>query len=82
MSCNSNNSNNFVTLANTRLRFPEEEADALKHVAVLTVYKILFTHMYCAFVGLGNKMYMFIAYLYVDNLIDYYFTVALKWVIT
>jgi hypothetical protein len=28
---------------------------ALKHVAVLTVYKILFIYMCCAFVGLDNR---------------------------
>ena len=35
------NFNNFVTLASTRLRLPEDDADALKHVGVLTIYKIL-----------------------------------------
>jgi hypothetical protein len=39
------NFNNFVTLAITRLRLPEEDADALKHVAVLTIYTI-FANMY------------------------------------
>jgi len=29
------------------LRLPEDDADALKHVAVLTIYKILFIYMLC-----------------------------------
>jgi len=33
--------NKFVTLASTMLRLPEVDADALKHVGVLTVYKLL-----------------------------------------
>jgi len=37
LSCNFNNVNNFVTLAGTRLRLPEDDADALKHVGVLTI---------------------------------------------
>jgi len=40
-SCNFNNLNNFVTLASTRLRLPEYDADAVKHVGVLTINKIL-----------------------------------------
>jgi hypothetical protein len=40
-SFNFNNFNNFVTLASTRLRLPEDDADALKHVGLLTIYKIL-----------------------------------------
>jgi len=39
LSCNLNHFNNIVTLASIALRLPEE--DALKHVGVLTVYKIL-----------------------------------------
>ena len=31
--------NNFVTLASTRLILPEDDADASKHVGVLTIYK-------------------------------------------
>ena len=31
---NFNSFNNFVTLASTRLRPPEDDADALKHVGV------------------------------------------------
>jgi hypothetical protein len=35
---------------------PENDADALKHVGVLTVYKILLINI-CAFVVLDNKLY-------------------------
>jgi len=38
LSCNFNNPNNFVTLASTRLRLPEDDAGALKHVGVLAKY--------------------------------------------
>jgi len=31
----------FVTLASTMRRLPEDAADALKHVGVITIYKIL-----------------------------------------
>ena len=34
------NINKFVTSTSTRLRFPEDDADASKHVAVLTIYRI------------------------------------------
>jgi len=34
LSCNFYSFNNFVTLASTQLRPPEDDADALKHVAV------------------------------------------------
>jgi hypothetical protein len=44
LSCNFNN---FVTLASTSLRPPENDADALKHVAVLTIHKILLIYMLC-----------------------------------
>ena len=43
-----------------RRKFPEDDADASKHVGVLTIYKILLTYIYifiyicCSFVGLGN----------------------------
>jgi len=40
------------------LRLPEDDADASKHVAVLTVYKILLMYMCCAFVGLYNKQFI------------------------
>ena len=65
--CNANNCNNFVTFASTRLRPTEDDADASKHVAALTINKILFIYIYthththtricCAFVGLDNKLY-------------------------
>ena len=42
LSCNFNN---CVTLASTRLRLPEDDADTLKHVAVLTVYKMLLIYI-------------------------------------
>jgi len=38
------------------LRLPEDDADALKHVAVLTMYKILLIYMLCI-IGLDNKLY-------------------------
>jgi hypothetical protein len=57
LSYNCNNFNNFVTLAGTRLRLSEDEADALKHVAVLTIHTILLTYMCCAFVGLDGELY-------------------------
>jgi len=57
-----NRFNNSVTLANTGLRLPENDADALKHVRVLKIYKMLFIYLYivciCSiFFGLGNKSY-------------------------
>jgi len=48
--------NNFITSLSTRLRLPDDDADALKHVGVLTIYEILLMYM-CAFVGLDNKLY-------------------------
>jgi len=79
MTCNFDNYNNFVTLASKRLRFPEDDSDALEHAGVLTVYKILFIHIRRKFVGLDNKMNMCIAYPYtVDNIIDCYSIIALK----
>ena len=38
LSSNLNNFSSFVTLVNTRLRLPEDDADASKHVAILTKY--------------------------------------------
>jgi hypothetical protein len=38
------------------MRFPEDNTDASKHVAVLTIYKILFIYICCAVVGLDNKL--------------------------
>jgi hypothetical protein len=37
------------------MRLPEGDVDASKHVGVLTVCKILFIYVCCAFVGLDNK---------------------------
>jgi hypothetical protein len=54
LSCNFNN---FVTLASTSLRLPEDEADALKHVEIFFIYRLLITYMCCAFVGSDNKLY-------------------------
>ena len=45
-SCNFNNINNFVTLASTGLRLPEYDADAVKHVGMLTINKILLIYIY------------------------------------
>jgi hypothetical protein len=36
-------------------RLPEDDAGALKHVGLLTIYKILFINICCAFVALVNK---------------------------
>ena len=41
LNCNFNNFINFVTSAVTRIRLAEYDADASKHVAVLTLYRIL-----------------------------------------
>jgi hypothetical protein len=41
------NCNNFVALANTKLRISEDDVDGLKHVAEFTVYRILLTYMLC-----------------------------------
>jgi hypothetical protein len=38
-----------------RLRLPEDDAVALKHVGVLTIYKILLRNICYTFVGLDNK---------------------------
>jgi hypothetical protein len=49
-----------MTIANTRLRLPEDDADAPKHGGVLSVYKILFMYIYVyiyIYVGLDNKLY-------------------------
>jgi len=58
-SCKFDNFNNFVTLASTRVRLPEDDAYASKHVGVLTIYKILYIYIYIysAFAGLDNKLY-------------------------
>ena len=64
LSCNFNHFNSFVTLAHIRLRPPEDDADASKHVGVIKIYKILlihthiyiyiYIHTYSAFVDLEN----------------------------
>jgi hypothetical protein len=61
-----NNFNIFVTLSGTRLRLPEDDADALKHAGVLTIYKILliYIYIYCAFVGLDNKIQLLVMYIF------------------
>jgi hypothetical protein len=61
LSCNFCNFNDFVTLASTRLRLPEDDADSLKYVGVLMIYKILHIYIYicCAFVGLDNKLSLY-----------------------
>jgi hypothetical protein len=46
----------FVTLQSRRIRFPEDDADASKHVGVLKIYKILLIYICCAFVGLNIKL--------------------------
>jgi len=48
LGCNFNNFNNFVTLASTRLRLPEDDADALKLVVgVLVINKIVVMYILC-----------------------------------
>jgi hypothetical protein len=37
----------LFTLTNTRLRLPEDDVYTLKHVGVLTIYKILLIYMLC-----------------------------------
>jgi hypothetical protein len=39
------------------IRLPVDDTDALKHVGVLNIYKILLIFIYCAFVDLVNKLY-------------------------
>jgi hypothetical protein len=46
LGCNFNNFNNLVTLVNTRLRLPEDDAYALKHAEVLTKYIFLNIYIY------------------------------------
>jgi hypothetical protein len=55
LSCNFNQFCNFSKIE--RLRLPEDDAGALKHVRVLTIYKILLINICCAFVGLDNELY-------------------------
>jgi len=42
------------------LYIPEDDAYALKHLGVLTIYKILLINICCAFVGLDNKNQMLV----------------------
>jgi hypothetical protein len=44
-------------MKSTRLRLPEDDADASKHVGVLEIYRILLIYICCEFVGLDNKLY-------------------------
>ena len=52
----------FITLPSRIIGLPEDDADASKHVRVLTIYKILliYTHtyiyIYSAFVGLDYTL--------------------------
>jgi hypothetical protein len=50
--------NKCTTYTNNILYIPEDDAYALKHLGVLTVYKILLINICCAFVGLDNKIQM------------------------
>ena len=43
---NGDRTRDLTTLASTRLRLPEDDAFALKHVGVLTIYKILLVNVY------------------------------------
>jgi len=52
----------FITLASRRIRLPEDDTDASKHVEVLRIYEILFIYIYvyvCMYI-----MYIYI-YMYV-----------------
>jgi len=40
-----------------KIRLPEDDGDAMKHVGVLMIYKILLTYICCTFAGLDNKLY-------------------------
>ena len=46
LSCNFNNFNNFVTLVSTRLRLPEDDADAMKHAGVITQILLIYIYIY------------------------------------
>ena len=51
---------NLLNLVSTSLRLPENDADALKHLGVLTMYKVLIYMCVCvcgAFFGLDNKLH-------------------------
>ena len=39
------------------MRLLEDDADTLKHVVVLTVYKISLIYVSCVFLGLDNKLH-------------------------
>jgi hypothetical protein len=41
----------------TRIILPEDDADASKHVAVLTIYIKYYQYICCAFVALDNKLF-------------------------
>jgi hypothetical protein len=45
-----------LTTAKSRLRLTAVDADTLKHVGVLTIYKILLINICCTFVGLDKKL--------------------------
>jgi len=39
------------------IRLLEDDADALQHVGVLMLHKVLLIYICCSFVGLDNKLY-------------------------
>ena len=50
---------------------PEDDADALKHVGMLTIYKMLLINI-SAFVGLDNKLYkMYCTYIKIPTFAAY-----------
>ena len=55
------NLNDFCNISSRRLTLPEDDADALKHIGILMIYKILliyiYIYIYCTFVGLDNKLF-------------------------
>jgi len=60
------------------MRLPEDDADTLKHIGVLTYIKIvciyiyIYIYIYCTLVGVGNKPYVvFILYnVFVDPVLQ------------
>ena len=64
--------NEFVSLVSTGLRLPEDDADALKHVAVFTIYRIILIYVVCLLVWVINCIY-FILYICLNNHSCYFY---------
>jgi len=68
------NSNDFCNCRKLeRKRLPEDVADALKHVVVLTIYQI-YIYIYGAFVGADNKVIKYNSH-WVENT-NFFFTLC------